>query len=228
MIKKFFKNLFLTLYKNSVVIMIIATLCVILSVGYTTMYAEVTYTARAEMLLHTVSLSEIPQYTMAKSDISVVDTSLEIFNSKSMFTFLTEAELADKNYTADELDEMIEVTRKNKKSLVLIVTVTCGDEDEAVELAEAYSKSMQRYFGNFTSDFFVDKLSVDEDAVINNPNVALTVVTSLIIGALLGSVAVLVLNKFNQRLRGVADYRARYSATLLGTVPDFSVKKEDK
>ena len=46
--------------------------------------------------------------------------------------------------------------------------------------------------------------------------------------ALLGSVAVLILDKFNQRLRGVSDYRARYSATLLGTVPDFSVKKEDK
>ena len=228
MIKKFFKNLCTTLYKNSVIIMVVATLCVVLSVGYTTMYAKVTYTAKAEVLLHSHALSDTPLNAMVQPEISPVDTALEVFNSKGMFTFLTETELSEKKYSLEELDEMIEVTRKDKNSLVLIVTVTCDDDDEAVELAKVFSSSMQRYIIGFTSEFFADVLSVDEDAVMNKPSIALTVIAALIVGALLGSVTVVILDKFNQRLRGVSDYRARYSATLLGTVPDFSVKKEDK
>ncbi len=228
MIKKFFKNLSQTLYKNSAVIMIIATLCVVLSVGYTTMYAEVTYTAKAEVILYSPSLTETTQYSMVKPDIPTIDNSLEIFNSRSMYTFLTDTELSEKNYTADELDEKIEVTRRDKKSLILIVTVTCDDEDEATELLKAYTTAMSPFFASFTMDFSVKPLSVDEDAVINTPSVALTVVMALIGGGLLGSVAVVILDKFNKRLRGVSDYKARYSVTLLGEVPDFSVKKEDK
>lgn len=228
MFKKSLKNLFATLYKNSVIIMIVATLCVVLSVGYTTMHAKVVYTAKAEVLLHSTSLTDIPAGMMVKSDVSVVDTALEIFNSKDMFTFMIENEIVGKSYNAEELDEMIEVTKKSKKSLVLIVTVTCDNEDEATELAKAYTSAMPGYFSGFAVDFYINTLSVDEDAVMNKPSVALAVITGLVVGALLGAIAVIVLDKFNQRLRGVSDYRAKYSATLLGTVPDFSVKKEDK
>ena len=52
---------------------------------------------------------------------------------------------------------------------------------------------------------------------------------SFTFGAVLGAIAVLVFDKMNRKLRGVGDYRARYSAPLLGTVPDFSAKnKEEK
>ncbi len=227
MFKKSLKNLYGVLYKNAVIIMVVATLCVVLSVSYVSMQVKPTYTARAEMLLHNHSLSEIPSGMFVQSEVSTVDTSLEIFNSQSLFTSLIESKRLETKHTAKELNEMIEVTRKSKDSLVLCVEVTCDTAGEAKELVKGYTSFMQEYYSLYTADFFVSLLYIDDHATLNRPNIALVVVTSLVVGALLASIAVIIIDKLNLKLRGVSDYRSRYSAPLLGSVPDFSAKKKE-
>ncbi len=229
MFKNSLKNIFSVLYKNAITILVISTLCVVLSVGYFSMHYKAKYRAESEVLFHSYTLSDLPNGAMAEPKKPAIETSLEIFNSQRIFKYLSESELLTRKHSPEELDEMIDVKRKSRDSLVLIIEITCDDEDVALELAEKFPTAMQNTLSSFTGDFYITPLTIDTDAELYKPSTLLIVLISFTFGAVLGAIAVLVFDKMNRKLRGAGDYRARYSAPLLGTVPDFSAKnKEEK
>ena len=229
MFKNSLKNIFSVLYKNAITILVIATLCVVLSVGYFSMHYKAKYHAESEVLFHSYTLSELPNGAMAEPKKPAIETSLEIFNSQRVFKYLSESELLTRKLSPEELDEMIDVKRKSRDSLVLIIEITCDDEDVALELAEKFPTAMRNTLSSFTGDFNITPLTIDPDAELYKPSTLLIALISFTFGAVLGAIAVLIFDKMNRKLRGAGDYRARYSAPLLGTVPDFSAKnKEEK
>ena len=228
MFKNSLKNTWGVLYKNAITILVIATLCVVLSVGYFSMHFKAKYRAETEVLFHSYTLSELPHGAMITPEVSSVETAVEIFNSQKIFKYLSESELLTRKHTPEELDEMIDVERKNKDSLILVVEIICDNEDVALELAEKFPIAMQNTLSSFTGDFYINPLTIDTDAELHKPSTLLIALISFAFGAVLGTVAVLIFDKMNRKLRGVGDYRARYSAPLLGTVPDFAIKKREE
>ena len=56
-------------------------------------------------------------------------------------------------------------------------------------------------------------------------DITLIVIISLIAGALLGILATVILSLSNRRLKGSADFKARYSVKVLGVVPNFEAER---
>lgn len=216
-----FKRIYKTIQKNIFVVLLVATISVVLSVGYVTIYTSPTYSATAKVLVHNGNLNEINAENGVETKISATDTCLEIFNSPDIFAFLKSSVLSDITYTAEELQNMVKVTAEGKGSLVFYVTSTCDNPEDAVRITRDYSNMMYSYITQFVMSASVNPLYIDTVATPNTPDVALTVILSLLAGALLGSVATVVLSFSNRRLKNANDFKSRYSVKVLGVVPDF-------
>lgn len=201
--------------------MLAATCCVVLTVGYTTMNAVPSYTVHSEVIVHNGSLSDIMSYGPAETNISLIDTCLEIFNSQSAFVHMKEVFLTDQNYTVEQLDEMIEVTSKAKDSLVLYVTVTCDNPDDALYLSEMFLATMPDYAQNISGSLAVNQLMLGSEAKRDRPDVFSIVLLSTLTGAVVSSLLVILFGAVNRKINGADDYKSHYSAPLLGVVPDF-------
>lgn len=225
MIRAKLKKLLETLYKNIVIILLTATVCVILSIGYTVTNTEPFYSARGKVLVHNGSLGEI---ATADSKISLVETCEEIFNSQSMIKYFKEYHLDDSRYTVSELDEIIEVSAEGKNSLVLNITVTCDDPDKALYIIESFIIALPDYSRFVSSELMVNELYVDEEATLNKPDMIAIIIVSLLAGAVLASVAVILRDALNRKIRSAEDYKAKFSAPILGVVPNFETKGKEE
>lgn len=214
-------NLFKIIHKNIFIILLVATLSVVLSVGYITIYTSPTYSATAKVLVHNGNLNEINAANGIDTNISATDTCLEIFNCPDIFAFLKSSTMAEFPYTEEELRQMIKVTAEGNKSLIFYVTATCDNPDDAVFLAKNYSNMMYSYISQFVRSAVVSPLDIDTEATPNSPDITLTVILSLLSGALLGTVGSVVFTLSNRKLKNQSDFKARYSVKVLGVVPNF-------
>lgn len=222
------KPIFELLFKNIVIILLAAVVCVVLSVGYVTMYSEPTYSATAKVLVHNGNLNEINANENYETKISANETCLEIFNSEDMFVFLLNSTFSDTEYTVAELQSMIKVTAEGENSLVYYVTATSDNPEEAVSLIVRYSGMMYSYISQFVNRASVITLYKDSTASPVRTNVILIVLVGFVAGILLSSAAVIVLSLSNRHLKNAKDYKSRYSLRLLGVVPDFDSKERGK
>lgn len=227
MLKKKIKDIFATLYKNIVIILLVATAAVVLSVGYVTLYSSASFVARGEMLVHNGHLGNSIQTVDGVKGKNFIGTCEKLFNSQAFFTHFQQNFLSDRSYTLEELDDMIEVKAEGKNSVFMTITVVCDEPDEARYLAETGIFALTDYSRFITSSLVVNQIYLDEEAVPLKPDIPLLVIASLLIGALVGSLLVLFFEAFNRKVKSAADYTAKYPVRLLGVVPDFEANKKE-
>lgn len=216
-----FKQICKTIQKNIFVVLLVATISVVLSVGYVTIYTSPTYSATAKVLVHNGNLNEINAENGVETKISATDTCLEIFNSPDIFAFLKSNVMSELPYTSEQLNDIIKVTAEGDDSLVFYVTSICDNPEDAVKITRDYSNMMYSYIAQFVNRAFVNPLYIDTVATPIKPDVTLTVILSLLAGALLGAVGTIVLSHSNRRLKNANDFKSRYSVKILGVVPNF-------
>ncbi len=214
-------KMFKTIQKNIFIVLLVAAISVVLSVGYITIYMSPTYSATAKVLVHNGNLNEINAENGVETKISATDTCLEIFNSPDIFAFLKSNIMSELPYTSEQLNDIVKVTAEGDDSLVFYVTSTCDNPEDAVRITRDYSNMMYSYIAQFVISASINPLYIDTLATQNTPDITLTVILSLLAGALLGAVGAVVLSLSNRRLKNANDFKSRYSVKILGVVPNF-------
>lgn len=227
MLKNELKDIFTKLYKNIVIILLVATASVVLSVGYVTMYSPAAYVVKGEVLVHNGHLGNFAQTSDGVMGKNFIGTCERLFNSQAFFIHLQKNFLGDRNYSVEELDDMINVKAEGKHSLFMKLSVVCDDPEEASYIAENCIYALGNYSRRVTSSVVVDQVQLDEEASLQKPAIIVLIIISLISGALVGSLLVLFFEIFNRKVKNAADYEAKYQVRLLGVVPNFEANKKE-
>ncbi|MBO7217811.1 MAG: hypothetical protein J6V50_03840, partial [Clostridia bacterium] len=183
------------------------------------------YSASAKVLIHNGNLNEINATNGAETKISAVDTVLEILNSQDIYIYLKSSVFTDLNYSEEELNDIVKVTAEGKDSLIFYVTATTDNPDSSLRITREYANMIFSYLSAYSQNVAVNVLYTDSAATKNIPDITLIVIISLIAGALLGILATVILSLSNRRLKGSADFKARYSVKVLGVVPNFEAER---
>lgn len=215
------KQLFNVLYKNILVILVVAVAAVILTVGYITVCSDSSYSATAKVLVHNGNLNEINATSGIETKISATDTCLEIFNSQDIFVYFKNTALSGSDYSAEDYSKMITVTAEGEKSLVFEVTVTCDNPEDALMITQKFVGIMYPYISQYVGRASVNIIYIDSVASAAHTDVIPAVVLSFLAGAILASAVIIMLAASNRRLKNAEDFKTRYSVKLLGAVPDF-------
>ena len=218
-------RLFSFLYKNIFTILLVATISVVLSVGYITVYSAPSYIATTKVLIHNGNLNEINATENIETEISARDTLLEILNSNDIYIYLKSSVFSDSRYSAEELNDIVTVTSEGKNSLVYYVTATAENPDDALLIAKEYSNMMYSYLSSYSQRAAVNVLYVDSTAMKNIPDITFIIIISLLVGALLGVIITIIISLSNRRLKDAADFSAKYSVKVLGVVPNFESER---
>ena len=134
-----FNEILKNIRKNLFIVLLVTAISVVLSVGYVTVYSTPSYSATAKVLVHNGNLNEINAAEGVETNISAVETCLEIFNCPDIFLFLKNTVMAEHTYTAEDLGNIVKVTAEGKSSLIFYVTATCDNPDDALSITREYT-----------------------------------------------------------------------------------------
>ncbi len=223
MLKSKIAGMFLLLYKNIVLILLVATVCVVLSVGYTTFNQKAAYVAEAEIVVHNGDLGNTALGS-GENALSFIPTVERIFNSRSVFEHFKLRFMADSSYTTEEFSDMIKVKAEGKNSLFMTVTVTADTADEALKLANAFCSCLDDFIHSVAHSISLTVISAPAEAELLRANIPTLAVSGFLSGAVITSLLVLLFGGRRRSIHNAADYKSKYSLPLIGSVPDFETK----
>lgn len=116
---------------------------------------------------------------------------------------------------------------------VIRITATTDSAEKSLVIAEK--------IGDIMADYVMEKypqpgenrmgINVIDSPVLasaqSSPNVALNLFISFVAGAILGVMLVLIVDRFDTRIKGEKDITDKYNLPILGTIPAFIDNKED-
>ena len=223
MLRKKLAEAFRLLYKNIVTILLVATVFVVLVVGYSTFNQKAVYTAEAEIIVHNGDLGNVALGS-GENATSFIPSVEKLFNSTSVFEHFKGQFMQESAYTPDDLASMIKVKANGKNSIFMTVTVTAETSDEAVRMLSDFTSCLGDYIHFVANSINIAVVNTETEASLLRADIPVLVAVSFIGGAVVAALFVLIFGGGSRRLQGVADYKANYSLPVIGTVPDFESK----
>lgn len=222
------------LWKNILVIALVAILFGSAIFGYTAFFIEPEYRATASMYVNNSSFSlGSTSFSVSSADLSastsLVSVYLYILESRTTLDEVIQA--ADLTYTPKELKEMIS-TRSVSKTGAFEVTVTSTNPAEVELIANSIAKVLPDRIAEI-----VDGTSVRivDYAIIPSQRSGPSIVKNTIIGILIGgilsaawiAVKYLLSDTSRMLIQSVDDLRAMYPDTMvLATIPDMRLNEK--
>ena len=127
----------------------------------------------------------------------------------------------DGEYTVSQLRSMATVNMRNENSLFIDISFRANDPEVAMLLTNTFANLAPQYFADTFEKSTVEVTSEAEKATQTYPNTAVTTVIMGLVGAVLGFVAVLIIDSFDQAISGEKDYTSHFNIPLIGSVPYF-------
>lgn len=222
------------LWKNVLIIALVAILCGSVTFGVTAFMEEPEYQATASMYVNNSSFSlGSTSFSISSSDLSASNSlvSTYLYILKSRTTLEEVIQKADLSYTPDQLKRMIS-TRSVDKTGAFEVTVTSNSPAEVELIANSIAQVLPNRIAEIvdgTSVRIVDYAIIPTHR--SGPNVLKNTVMGILFGGLLSAVLVVVKYLLNDTSRmmiqSVDDLRAMYpDMMVLATIPDMRLNEK--
>jgi len=165
-----------------------------------------------------------------KSDIqaslSFANTVTEILKKPDIYMKLSEA--LNGKYTYSQLRGLANITRNNANNLLIDVTFTANNRDEAMELTNAYLDVVPEYISTqFPQTTITNTYSADSASKVY-PRTLVTTALFGILGAAIAYAILFLIYCANTVIKGEDDFKDRFELPVLGCIPDFATAKSEK
>lgn len=159
------------------------------------------------------------------SSLNIIDTYIDIMKTYGFYEYLSkESEIKKFDYTVEQLRKMTTVERRSDTSLFIDITVKCGNERQAVVIANSISTVAPQYIQTLLNNSYI----VQADKCVSARMVApLTMRNTALMGIFGGMLAValfVLLAATDNTIKGEDDIVKKYNIPVLGVVPDFESK----
>lgn len=222
------------LWKNALVIILVAILFGSAAFGYTAFLVEPEYQATASMYVNNSSFNlGATSFSVSSSDLSASNSlvSVYLYILESRTTLEEVIQTADLDYTPDELKKLIS-TESVAKTGAFEVTVTSTNPAEVELIANSIAKILPDRIAEIVDGTTV---RIVDYAIIPSQRSGPSLIKNTIIGILIGGIfsAILVIVKHllsdtsRMMIQSVDDLRAMYpDIMVLATVPDMRMSEK--
>lgn len=222
------------LWKNILLIALVAVLVGSMFFGYTAFMVEPTYQATASMYVNNSSFSVgATSFSVTSSDLSASNSlvSVYLYILESRTTLEEVIQAADLSYTPDELKRMISTSSVSKTG-AFEVTVTSRNPAEVELIANSIAKVLPERIAEIvdgTSVRIVDYAIIPSERF--GPSLLRNTALGILIGGILSAAVVVVKYLLNDTSRvmihSADDLRALYpNLMVLATIPDMRLSEK--
>ena len=227
-------SLIRAIWKNMLLIILVALLFGSAVFGYTAFLVEPEYQATASMYVNNSSFSlGATSFSISSSDLSASNSlvSVYLYILKSRTTLEEVIQAADLSYTPDELKKMIS-TRSVDKTGAFEVTITSTNPAEVELIANSVAQILPDRIAEIVDGTTV---RIVDYAIIpsrrSGPSILKNTVLGILVGGMLCAVAVAVKHLLNDTsgmmIQSVDDLRALYPEIMvLATIPDMRLSEK--
>lgn len=163
--------------------------------------------------------SESVNGTDITASLSLANTIVDILKTSDIYKQL--AGKINVDYTYQELINKVSVTRRNENTLFVDIKFKASTENEAILLANTFASLAPEYITKYIPYSNAMTASTADKADKVYPRTAVTTAVAGLVGAALAFVVVLIIDSFDQAIKGEEDFTSNYDIPLLGSVPDF-------
>ena len=222
------------LWKNALLIVLVALLAGSAAFGYTAFFVEPRYQATASMYVNNSSFSlGATNFSVSSSDLSASNSlvSVYLYILESRTTLEEVIREADLSYTPDELKKMIS-TNSVLKTGAFEVTVTSTNPAEVELIANSIAKILPDRIAEIVDGTTV---RIVDYAIIPSQRSGPSIIKNLVVGILIGGFlsAAVVAVKFllndpgKEMIQSADDLRALYpDIMVLSTIPDMRLNEK--
>ncbi len=163
------------------------------------------------------------------ASINLMETYTDFLKEPKIYRQLAEVVNTQLNgeYTVAQLRSMASIQKRTENSLFIDISFKANDPDVAILLTNTFANLAPQYFADTFEKSTVEVTSEAERAVQTYPNTLVTTAIMGLLGAVLGYVAVLIIDSFDQAISGEKDYANHFDIPLIGTVPYFESASAD-
>ena len=221
------------LLKRIWILIIAAVFCAGLAFGYCEFLAVPRYSSSAKMIVSTGGIlydedEEIKNPTSAQvqTSLAMLETYAEAMNSTELFEVVARDLEGKTNgtYTALQLKGMTTIAYA-ETSLVITVTVTSTDPEDAYTIAGAVTKNAPDHLKKFIPSTIARPIQEPYKSTLVFPSTALYIVVAARLGIVLAAAVVFIV-AINDNTVKSSDHLARLGLPVIGVVPDFATTEK--
>lgn len=210
------------IFKSGILIIIlISILFAAAGFAYTKYCTQPTYSSSMKLML--ISESGVSNYTDITLVRRLVNTYIQMLDSRDYYEHIKKDLPYD--LSAAQIKKMISYV-SNDDSEAFSVTVTTLDPDQCSAIISIINKT--------AADYIIQKYDKVVIETIESPNVPAqspsntlrNTLLGFILGALISFGCLFLKSECDTRIKSEAEFHEQYDLPILGTVPDFTVKKK--
>ena len=222
------------LWKNALLIVLVALLAGSAAFGYTAFFVEPRYQATASMYVNNSSFSlGSTNFSVSSSDLSASNSlvSVYLYILESRTTLEEVIREADLSYTPDELKEMIS-TKSVSKTGAFEITVTSTNPAEVELIANSIAKILPERIAEIVDG---TNVRIVDYAIIPSQRSGPSIIKNMAVGVLIGgflsaafvAVKFLLTDTSKEMIQSIDDLRALYpDIMVLATIPDMRLNEK--
>ena len=135
--------------------------------------------------------------------------------------------VSGRKYTAAAIKGMVNLSSVNNTE-VMAVRVTCGDETDAITIADAIVDVVPLVVEDIINSGYAKKVdSAYRSGTGNMPGLTKPAAIGLVAAALVSGIIILI-STFDTRIHTKDDITAVYNVPIIGEIPDFSGKTNER
>lgn len=222
-------ELFREILKKLWLVIIVGVLSAAIGFSYCSFFATPGYETTISLFVNNGSVSEdTDKLTSADvySSISIVETCVQLLQEPAIYDVV--ASDTKLGYTRKQLMNMIRVTSRSNEVLIIDVSVTLSNADEAMQIANS--------FGSLAPDYLKYIMPQIDSKVIRHadeyrqvsPRTKMITAFSMLLGVVFVVSIIVLRAMFNRTIKGEENFTQRYDIPVLGCVPDFHNTKGAK
>ena len=219
------KRVFKAVWKRAWLVCLTAFLCAALSLLTTIYLITPEYKSTAMFYVNNGAISiGDTSVSLTSGDItaskSLVETYIVILNTRECLNKVID--MADVDYTYEELKDMIKASSVNETEVFQVV-VTSTDSEEAYEIASSIAQVLPKRIAEIVEGTAAEVVDAAvEAAKPSSPNRATNTLVGFLIGAVVATLALAIREIFDITIRTEEDLEQCTKHPVLATVPDMS------
>ena len=152
------------------------------------------------------------------ASIYLVDTCIDILKSRGIYEKLSQSY---PEFDVETLKNSFLIKPHSENSLFIDISVTVGNEQDAVTLVNAFANMAPEYILSFLPASLTNVVETAIKATQSSPRLLLSAVVGLAVGAIICFSYFVIKEVLDQTVHGEEDFTEKYQIPVLGVIPDF-------
>lgn len=215
------------LFKNILVIILVALVSGVAAFSYCQYFVQEKYAATGSVLVTNgaiISEKDNKSNSVQSSDIAasinLLTTVEDILSTNDIYKKLAE-ELGGQ-YTYTQLKNCVKIEKRGDNSLFIDVRFQTTSKSETIKITNTFLELAPAYISKFIPHSASTAVTMADTAVKTSPKTTTTTIAAMIIGAIACYAVVYLLSLSNITIENESDFKDRFDIPVLGNIPDFS------